>query len=115
MHHDRQSYSPDDPPRIYLKNCGYPGAAFSRSVGDALAGNNCRLILCLESVGVIAKGEVTRKPIVCGLNSIICGSDGVWNFCTPDELSCSIRYSTDLARTVVTSVLNMYLFLIDLM
>lgn len=38
MHHEHQGYSPDDPPRIYLKNCGYPGAAFSRSVGDALAG-----------------------------------------------------------------------------
>ncbi len=44
MHHDHQSYSLDDPPRIYLKNCGYPGAAFSRSVGDALAGGNRLLI-----------------------------------------------------------------------
>ena len=44
MHHDHQSYSLDDPPRIYLKNCGYPGAAVSRSVGDALAGGNRLLI-----------------------------------------------------------------------
>lgn len=58
------------------------------------------------------------KHIACGLNSILCGSDGVWNFCTPDELSCSVRYSTDLGKTVMTSVLNMYVtsnwFYVDL-
>lgn len=31
-------YSYDDPPRIYLKNTEFPGAAFSRSVGDCIAG-----------------------------------------------------------------------------
>lgn len=31
-------YSYDDPPRIYLKNATFPGAAFSRSVGDFIAG-----------------------------------------------------------------------------
>ena len=96
---EKKDYNPDDPPRIYLKNCGYPGAAFSRSVGDAIA----------ESIGVIAKGEVITKPIVTGLNSILCGSDGVWNFCTPDDLACSVKYSTDLAKTAVVSVLNIFL------
>lgn len=51
---------------------------------------------------------MTTKPIVTGLNSILCGSDGVWNFCTPDDLACSVKYSTDLAKTAVVSVLNMY-------
>lgn len=63
---------------------------------------------CVESIGVIAKGEVITKPIVTGLNSILCGSDGVWNFCTPDDLACSVKYSTDLAKTAVVSVLNMW-------
>ena len=31
-------YSYDDPPRIYLKNAAFPGAAVSRSVGDCIAG-----------------------------------------------------------------------------
>ena len=63
---------------------------------------------------MIAKGEVITKPIVTGLNSILCGSDGVWNFCTPDDLACSVKYSTDLAKTAVVSVLNMWaLFLLD--
>lgn len=38
MNMNSMTFSPDDPPRIYLKNCGYPGAAFSRSVGDCIAG-----------------------------------------------------------------------------
>ena len=33
-----KKYNFDDPPRIYLKNASLPGAAFSRSVGDCIAG-----------------------------------------------------------------------------
>ena len=51
---------------------------------------------------------MTTKPITTGLNSILCGSDGVWNFCAPDDLACSVKYSTDLAKTAVVSVLNMW-------
>lgn len=40
MNMNSMTFSPEDPPRIYLKNCGYPGAAFSRSIGDSIAGLN---------------------------------------------------------------------------
>ena len=41
MNMNSMTFSPEDPPRIYLKNCGYPGAAFSRSIGDSIAGMIC--------------------------------------------------------------------------
>ena len=44
---DPNEYTADDPPRCYLKEHPIPGAAFTRSIGDALA----------ESIGVIPTPE----------------------------------------------------------
>ena len=91
-------FSPEDPPRIYLKDCGFPGAAFSRSIGDSIA----------ESVGVIADGEVISKKLQNGVNHIIVASDGLWNFCIPEEMVCKICYATDLGKAAMSIVLSAY-------
>lgn len=98
-------YNPDDPPRIYMRNKPFPGAAFSRSVGDCLAGRSAPLSSRAETIGVIATGESMVKKIACGLNHIVLASDGLWNFYTPEEMAYSIKYATDLAKTAVTTVL----------
>lgn len=52
IHLPSGQFSPEDPPRIYLKDCGFPGAAFSRSIGDSIAGmvflyhSYCRISGC---------------------------------------------------------------------
>ena len=43
------AYTADDPPRCYLPRCKYPGTAFTRSIGDAVA----------ERIGVIPTPEAT--------------------------------------------------------
>ena len=60
----------------------------------------------IGSCGVTAEGEITIKQLACGLNSIICASDGIWSIISVDDIKDSIKFSTDLAKTAMSIVLN---------
>lgn len=59
-------------------------------------------------MGVIAEGEVISKKLQEGVNHIIVASDGLWNFCIPEEIVCKICYATDLGKTGMSIVLSTY-------
>lgn len=61
-----------NPPRIWSKHGDYPGAAFTRSIGDAIA----------EDLGVYAEPEITKHAIGEDDRLLIIASDGVWEFLT---------------------------------
>ena len=62
----------------------------------------------IETVGVIAEGEIMEKQICSRLKHVVAGSDGLWNFCSEDEVVSNIHYSSDLAKTAVMSVLTSF-------
>mmetsp|Transcript_42463 Transcript_42463/g.127296 ORF Transcript_42463/g.127296 Transcript_42463/m.127296 type:complete len:1094 (-) Transcript_42463:580-3861(-) len=61
-----------DPPRLWAPNASYPGAAFTRSIGDATA----------ERIGVFAEPEVVTKTLHKDHPFLVLASDGVWEFLT---------------------------------
>ena len=61
-----------DPPRVWHPTMDYPGTAFTRSLGDALA----------EDLGVIADPEIVTRELEEGDNIIVLASDGVFEFLT---------------------------------
>ena len=61
-----------DPPRVWHPTMDYPGTAFSRSLGDALA----------ENLGVIAEPEIVTRELEKGDEIIVLASDGVFEFLT---------------------------------
>jgi len=61
-----------DPPRVWSPNGDYPGTAFTRSVGDAMA----------EELGVFAEPELLTREIQPQDKIIVLASDGVFEFLT---------------------------------
>jgi serine/threonine protein phosphatase PrpC len=60
-----------DPPRLWAPGGTYPGTAFTRSIGDALA----------EAIGVCADPEITSVDLEPGEHAaLIVATDGVWEF-----------------------------------
>lgn len=59
-----------DPPRLWAKNGEYPGCAFTRSLGDALA----------EDIGVCAEPEMKTRKLTGKDKMLIIASDGVFEF-----------------------------------
>ncbi|CAG9464564.1 unnamed protein product [Pedinophyceae sp. YPF-701] len=59
-----------DPPRLWLPHSMYPGTAFTRSLGDAIA----------ERIGVFAEPEVLIKKLTPRNKLVIIASDGVFEF-----------------------------------
>jgi len=59
-----------DPPRLWAKNGEYPGCAFTRSLGDALA----------EEIGVFAEPEMKTRKLTDKDKMLIIASDGVFEF-----------------------------------
>ena len=68
-------YSAEDPPRCYLQKKSMPGAAFTRSIGDAMA----------ESIGVISTPEVRVHTVSDNDRFMILATDGVWEFLSSQE------------------------------
>ncbi|KAL2341205.1 hypothetical protein Fmac_009145 [Flemingia macrophylla] len=60
----------DDPPRLWVQHEMFPGAAFTRSVGDKLA----------ETIGVIAIPEVSTVRLTPNHLFFVVASDGVFEF-----------------------------------
>jgi cGMP-dependent protein kinase len=63
------SQDEEDPPRVWHPTGMYPGTAFTRSLGDAMA----------ESLGVIAEPEVLRLKLTPSEKVIVIASDGVFD------------------------------------
>lgn len=67
--HDDDDDSLEDPPRVWAKNAMYPGTAFTRSIGDAMA----------EKLGVIAEPEMLSLKISPKEKVVVLASDGVFD------------------------------------
>ena len=65
-----------DPPRIWASDGKYPGTAFTRSIGDALA----------EQLGVYATPEILTFDLDSSHEFIVIASDGVWEFLTSQSV-----------------------------
>ena len=64
-----------DPPRLFLRGKVYPGVAFTRSIGDALA----------QGIGVFAEPEMSELTLNSQHKFLILASDGIWEFITNQE------------------------------
>eukprot|EP00939_MAST-03C_sp_MAST-3C-sp1_P000431 g431.t1 len=64
-----------DPPRLFLRGKVYPGVAFTRSIGDALA----------QGIGVYAEPEMMELKLNAQHKYLILASDGIWEFITNQE------------------------------
>lgn len=65
-----------DPPRLWVKGEGYPGCAFTRSIGDCIA----------ESIGVVSEPEIVKRTLTPDDCYIIICSDGVFEFLTSQQV-----------------------------
>jgi serine/threonine protein phosphatase PrpC len=65
-----------DPPRVWVEGKDYPGTAFTRSIGDALA----------EGVGVTAEPEMLARELTCDDHILVIASDGIFEFLTNQEV-----------------------------
>mmetsp|Transcript_6776 Transcript_6776/g.9149 ORF Transcript_6776/g.9149 Transcript_6776/m.9149 type:complete len:441 (-) Transcript_6776:36-1358(-) len=59
----------EDPPRVWAKNGHYPGTAFTRSIGDAVA----------EKLGVFAEPEMLTVKISQNEKLLVLASDGIFD------------------------------------
>lgn len=65
-----------DPPRVWVKGKEYPGTAFTRSIGDRLAGD----------IGIIPTPEVVTKYPTINDEFLVIASDGVFEFLTNEAV-----------------------------
>lgn len=77
LHQDDEDSQVEDPPRVWSKKGKYPGTAFTRSIGDAVA----------ESLGVNAEPEMmTLKLSPKDQILIVLASDGVFDVMSNQEV-----------------------------
>jgi len=67
----------DDPPRCWLPGQEYPGSAFTRSIGDRIAG----------TIGVFAEPEMLCKTLSADDRFILIASDGIFEFLSSQEVA----------------------------
>jgi serine/threonine protein phosphatase PrpC len=65
-----------DPPRVWMQGKDYPGTAFTRSIGDALA----------EKIGVSAEPEMLARELTSNDHVLVIASDGIFEFLTNQEV-----------------------------
>lgn len=80
-----------DPPRLWLPDNMFPGTAFTRSIGDAIA----------ERIGVFAEPEVLIKKLTSRNRHIILASDGVFEFMPSQKVVDMVSKFTDLEEACV--------------
>jgi len=73
---DPSEWDCSDPPRLWVPCTGYPGTAFTRSLGDSLA----------ETIGVYAEPELLRREISNEDDFAVICSDGVTEFISSQEV-----------------------------
>ena len=75
-----------DPPRIYLKGTREPGIRHSRSLGDDI---------WESKMGITASAEVMRKDLRESDQFVVLASDGLWEFCSNQEVTDLVMRHTD--------------------
>ncbi len=91
-----------DPPRVWHPEQDYPGTAFTRSLGDALA----------EELGVFAEPEMVTRELEEGDEIIVLASDGVFEFLTNQSvIDICAKFKDPLAacRAVVAESYELWL------
>jgi len=91
-----------DPPRVWSPHGEYPGTAFTRSLGDAIA----------EELGVVAEPEMLTRQITPEDKIIVLASDGVFEFLTNQSvIDICAKFDDPLAacRAVVAESYELWL------
>lgn len=91
-----------DPPRIWSPHGDYPGTAFTRSIGDAIA----------EELGVCAEPEMLSRELTKDDKIIVLASDGVFEFLTNQSVIDICAKFTDpleACRAVVAESYELWL------
>ncbi|CAB9519307.1 2C and cyclic nucleotide-binding/kinase domain-containing protein [Seminavis robusta] len=91
-----------DPPRVWSPNGDYPGTAFTRSVGDAMA----------EELGVFAEPELLTREIMPQDKMIVLASDGVFEFLTNQsvvDICAKFADPLEACRAVVAESYELWL------
>jgi CRP-like cAMP-binding protein/serine/threonine protein phosphatase PrpC len=91
-----------DPPRVWSPHGEYPGTAFTRSLGDAIA----------EELGVFAEAEMVTRELTPEDKILVLASDGVFEFLTNQSvLDICAKFSDPLAacRAVVAESYELWL------
>lgn len=91
-----------DPPRVWSPNGDYPGTAFTRSLGDAMA----------EELGVFAEPEMLTREIKPEDRVIVLASDGIYEFLTNQSVvDICAKFSDPLeaCRAVVAESYELWL------
>lgn len=87
-----------DPPRLWLPNKRYPGTAFTRSIGDAVA----------ETIGVTAEPEILVKRLTKNCKYLVIASDGVFEFLTNENVLEIIEQFDDMLEACQAIVSESY-------
>ena len=91
-----------DPPRVWSPNGDYPGTAFTRSLGDAMA----------EELGVYAEPEMLTRELKPEDRLIVLASDGIYEFLTNQSVVDICAKFTDpleACRAVVAESYELWL------
>ena len=91
-----------DPPRVWAQNGDYPGTAFTRSIGDAMA----------EELGVFAEPEMLTREITPDDRIIVLASDGVFEFLTNQsviDICAKFGDPLEACRAVVAEAYELWL------
>ena len=91
-----------DPPRVWSPHGEYPGTAFTRSLGDAIA----------EELGVFAEPEMLTREVTRDDQIIVLASDGVFEFLTNQSvIDICAKFSDPLeaCRAVVAESYELWL------
>jgi serine/threonine protein phosphatase PrpC/CRP-like cAMP-binding protein len=91
-----------DPPRVWHPTDDYPGTAFTRSIGDALA----------EDLGVYAEPEMLTREIQPQDRILVIASDGIYEFLTNQSvIDICAKFSDPLeaCRAVVAESYELWL------
>ena len=91
-----------DPPRVWSPHGDYPGTAFTRSIGDAIA----------EELGVVPEPEMLTRDLTPEDKIIVLASDGVFEFLTNQSVVDICAKFTDpleACRAVVAESYELWL------
>jgi serine/threonine protein phosphatase PrpC/CRP-like cAMP-binding protein len=91
-----------DPPRVWAANGDYPGTAFTRSIGDAMA----------EELGVFSEPELLTRELGPEDKIIVIATDGVFEFLTNQSVIDICAKFTDpleACRAVVAEAYELWL------
>ena len=92
-----------DPPRLWVPGQGYPGVAFTRSLGDEIA----------ESIGCHANPEMAHKTLQPTDRYLIIASDGVFEFLSSQtvlDMASQFDDPLEAAKAIVAEAYKLWLY-----